>query len=147
MAAEMPMPVHQVLRLVQLGLRDDVLESESLWLCLTCETCTSRCPNGFDPARLMDALREISLAARAEPPKAIRAFHEAFLAQIRSNGRVHEMGLVAGFKLGGGPMLQDVTAAPGMLSRGKLSLLPHRIAGVGEVRRIFEACTPEKEKP
>jgi heterodisulfide reductase subunit C2 len=146
MSAEMPLPVHQIIRLVQLDARTEVLESESIWLCLTCETCTTRCPNGFDPARLVDALREMALAGRSEPPGTIRAFHDAFLGQIRRHGRVHEVGLVAGFKLGGGPLFQDVAAAPGMLARGKLGFVPQRVSAIDEIRRIFDACRPGEDK-
>ncbi len=58
---------------------------ESIWLCLTCETCSARCPNACDPARVIDALREMSLdAGVADLPRTIGAFHKAFLEQIRS---------------------------------------------------------------
>ena len=32
-------------------------------------------------------------------PRTIGAFHKAFLEQIRTNGRLHEMGLVMDYKL------------------------------------------------
>jgi heterodisulfide reductase subunit C len=50
----------QVIRLAQLGI-DEVLESETIWICASCLTCVARCPKGVDLPRLMEALREISL--------------------------------------------------------------------------------------
>lgn len=141
MAAEMPRKPHQLLRLVQLNQRQAVLGDSSLWLCLTCETCTSRCPNQVDPARLIDGLRE--LAFRQDPklaPLKQRAFHQAFLHQIKSHGRVFELGLVLDYKLKSGALLDDALQAPGMLWRGKLALTPNNVEGKAEVRRIFEAC-------
>ena len=36
--------VNQIMRGVQLGLKDEVLNSRSIWLCLSCSTCSLRCP-------------------------------------------------------------------------------------------------------
>jgi heterodisulfide reductase subunit C2 len=140
-AYQMDYPPHQMLRMVQLGLKDRVLNSNTFWICLSCETCAARCPNLCDPARVIDNLREMSLAgASSAAPRAIRAFHEAFLNQIKSGGRLFEVGLIANYKFTGGPMLADVMTAPGMFMRGKLKLTPRRIKGIKDVRRIFAAC-------
>jgi heterodisulfide reductase subunit C len=94
----------------------------------------------------MDALREILLSGGdGKPPRAIRAFHKAFLDQVRNHGRLFEMGLIASFKMTGGPMFADVATAPGMLKRGKLGFAPHRVKGLDDVRRIFDACKAEEE--
>jgi heterodisulfide reductase subunit C len=141
MAEEMPLKTHQMLRLAQLDQREKLLADPSLWLCATCETCSARCPNEVDPARLIDGLRE--LVFRADPsiaPRRIRAFHQAFLEQIKSHGRVFEFGLVFDYKLRTGALFDDVLNAPGMYLRGKLALSPSNIDGKDEVRGIFEAC-------
>ena len=141
MAGETRLRPHDVMRLVNQGARDRLLADESIWLCLTCETCTERCPNGCDPARTMDALREMALeTSPGAPPRAVLAFHRAFLDQVRWTGRSFELGLVADHKLRTGALLQDVATAPGLVARGKLGFVPHPIDGVKEVRRIFEAC-------
>jgi len=48
--------------------------------------------------------------------------------------------MVVEYKLRTGALAQDALSAPGLLSRGKLSLAPSRISGIDEVRRIFDAC-------
>ena len=141
MASESDLRPHNVMRLVMQDRREQALRDESIWLCLTCETCSARCPNACDPARVIDALREMSLdAGVADMPRTIAAFHKAFLEQVRSNGRLHEMGMVMEYKLRSGDLMKDVTNAPGMLSRGKLSFRAERIQGVVEIKRIFEKC-------
>jgi heterodisulfide reductase subunit C len=141
MASESDLRPHQVMRKVVYASRDKALQDESIWLCLTCETCSARCPNDCDPARIIDAVREISNAeGAAVKPRAIAAFHTSFLEQVRANGRLYEMGLVMGFKLRSRAFMSDVENAPGMLTRGKLPLMPSRIQGVAEVRRIFDKC-------
>jgi heterodisulfide reductase subunit C len=141
MASESDLRPHQVMRRVMYGPRERALQDESIWLCLTCETCSARCPNGCDPARVIDALREMAIESGvAQMPRSIGAFHKAFLEQIRTNGRLHEVGLIMDYKLKTGDLMKDVTNAPGMFTRGKLNLRADRIEGVSEVKRIFEQC-------
>ena len=141
MAAETTLRPHDVMRLVNLDRADRVLADPSIWLCLTCETCTERCPNGCDPARVMDALREMALARHPDRvPRPLRSFHAAFLDQVHTTGRMFELGLVMRYKLKTGELLQDAATTPALLARGKLKLKPPRIAGVTDVRRIFAAC-------
>jgi heterodisulfide reductase subunit C len=52
---------NQIIRLVQLGQIDDVLNSKTIWLCASCFTCTARCPKGVDLAKIMEALRLLLL--------------------------------------------------------------------------------------
>ncbi len=140
MAAEGSLRPHDVMRMAMRNERGRLATDESIWLCLTCETCTTRCPNECDPARVIDALRELAMESGDRGPRAIGAFHKSFLGQVRSHGRMFEMGLIAAYKLRSGKLFADVLASPGMLSRGKLSMTPHKIAGVDDVRRIFEEC-------
>jgi heterodisulfide reductase subunit C len=141
MASESDLRPHQVMRRVMYSSRERALQDESIWLCLTCETCSARCPNACDPARVIDALRELAReSGEAQMPRNISAFHKAFLEQIRTNGRLHEMGLVMDYKLKTGDLMKDVTNAPGMFARGKLNLRADKIDGVSEIKRIFEQC-------
>ena len=49
---------HEVMKLVQYGQSDRLLECSTVWLCASCETCSTRCPNDIDIAGVMDGLRE-----------------------------------------------------------------------------------------
>lgn len=148
MAAETTLRPHDLMRMVQRDERERLFADDSMWLCLTCETCSARCPNECDPARIIDALREIAAAAHPGlAPRPIRAFHRSFLDQIRWNGRVHEIGLVAEYKARTGSFIADVATTPGMMARGKLPLLPVRTKGIADVRRIFAACFSGEDEP
>ena len=141
----MTLPPHDIVRATIADDRQRLFGDDSLWLCLTCETCSARCPNDVDPARVIDSLRELAATEGADhAPRNIRAFHEAFLEQIRSTGRLSEVGLIMQYKLRSGALLPDVAVAPAMLRRGKLPLRPQRIAGVAEVKRIMAACERER---
>ena len=143
LASEMDIPPHQVLRLLQIGsARHErrALESLSIWLCLTCEACAARCPQNVEIPRIMDHLRHESLRRNRVHPqgRAVLAFHRAFLASLRRGGRLHEVSLIADFKLRTLRLFQDVLLTPKLLARGKLKLRPPRIAGHRAIQRIFD---------
>jgi len=57
---------HQVVRLAQLGLIDEILKSKTIWICASCITCTARCPKGVDLAKIMEALRQVVLRKKTD---------------------------------------------------------------------------------
>ncbi|MFC1932732.1 4Fe-4S dicluster domain-containing protein [Chloroflexota bacterium] len=61
MSFAMDLLPNQIIRLVQLGLEEDIDSSKTVWLCASCFTCTVRCPKGVDISRIMEALRLITL--------------------------------------------------------------------------------------
>jgi len=65
-APAMPYGPAQMVRMVQLGLKDDLLESPSIWFCLQCETCGARCPNEISIAGLTQALRQIAIEEKGD---------------------------------------------------------------------------------
>jgi len=140
MVPDMDLAPNQVVRAVQLGRRDLALGCKTIWVCASCETCSTRCPKEFDIARLMDVLREMSLEARLAHKEArdIIRFHASFLNSIRRHGRPNEVEMATEYKLRSGHFFQDALNAVRMAVRGKIRPLPKSIAGAGAVRRIFE---------
>ena len=47
----------QFIKMLQLGMEEEVEKSNTPWVCLTCFICTVRCPKGIDIARIMEAGR------------------------------------------------------------------------------------------
>jgi heterodisulfide reductase subunit D len=64
----------QVWRMVQLGLRDEVLNSSTFWLCTTCKACQVRCPRGIDLMDAMIALKEYAFGKDVNVPEGMKAF-------------------------------------------------------------------------
>jgi heterodisulfide reductase subunit C len=46
--------------MAQLGLRDRVLKSDTLWLCAACFTCTDRCPQDVEVAAVIRVFRNLA---------------------------------------------------------------------------------------
>ena len=84
---------NQVFRHLQYGHRDKVLSSKTIWLCASCHTCSTRCPNSIDIAKVMDTLRSISARSGAvSGEKNISMFHKFFLTLTKYTGRTWEPG-------------------------------------------------------
>jgi heterodisulfide reductase subunit C len=60
---------NQIIRFAQLGLKEDLLESEAIWICASCMTCNVRCPKGINIAEVIEVLRQILLRGRADRVK------------------------------------------------------------------------------
>jgi len=128
-ASEMDIAPSVIIHLLQtknVASEAKVLGSYSIWLCLACQTCNTRCPMEVDLPKIMDILRSESLRRRAIHSRAkdIVAFHKSFIGTIRHLGRMWEVGLIAEYKIRTRHIWQDVLLAPSMFMKGKLSLLP-----------------------
>ena len=140
LAGDMDVSPARVLRLLQLGQVERACRSLAVWFCVSCQVCTTRCPQEVDIAGTMDALRELGRRHRLEHrgSRDILAFHRSLLRVVRRYGRLHEFPLIRSYKLRTGHLLQDALMAPRLFIRGKIRLLPRAIAGAQAVRRLFE---------
>ena len=58
---EMEYHPHQFVYMVETGDIEPLLNSESLYKCLSCFACVERCPRGAEPAKLVEAIRLIKI--------------------------------------------------------------------------------------
>jgi heterodisulfide reductase subunit C len=140
---------NQLVRLVQMGRLDRALRSEAIWKCVSCATCTARCPKSVDCAGVLDTLRQVSVERDVASQKRCRTvlFQQAFLDNIRRNGRLREVELIGMFKMHAFlkdmnvPMLLDgAMLAPALMKRKKFHLVGERVKDRGVVDRIFAKC-------
>ncbi len=137
----------QVMRYIQLGIREPVLNSSTIWVCASCETCTTRCPNEVDIAGAMDYLKQTVVREKSKAREGkVLTFHQVFLDDIRKRGRIFESGLMQNYLLKSGEaftklkdlsILEEMRLGWTMYRKGRLNLLPHSIKGKDEVRELF----------
>jgi heterodisulfide reductase subunit C len=138
---------NKIVRYTQLGFYEAALNNKTIWACAGCLTCTSRCPQEFNLARFMDALRQMAIEkGYTAADNDTYQFHKAFLDQIKHFGKTYELGLIGEYKLHTMHLFQDVDLAPAMLSRGKMAFIPHRISNSGVMKRIFERTEKADDK-
>lgn len=149
-ATEMDYPPSLVMRMLQTdepNNYDKLLKSMSIWLCISCEMCLTRCPMEIDIPALMDNMRQKSLRAKKTNPQAnkIISFHKSFLDSINYTGRLYEMGLIVDYKMRTWALMQDVAVAPKMFIKGKLNPVPEVIKGRNKIAAIFGRTQNNKE--
>ncbi len=82
---------NQVIRLVQLGLEEDIVRSKTVWICASCFTCTVRCPRGVDLAKVMEAVRLVTLRRNID-------YMQASDLPIDTLSELPQIALVGGFR-------------------------------------------------
>lgn len=61
MSGELETLPRKIMRMAQFGLQDEVEDSKTFWTCASCHTCSVSCPRGIDLAKVMEALRQLTL--------------------------------------------------------------------------------------
>jgi heterodisulfide reductase subunit C len=145
-AAEADIKPHELVRLAQLGAKQELLTSHFIWWCTSCGTCRTRCPQDVDLPSAIDALRRLSWEEDMVAERAVAAFNIIFLDSVEKLGRVHELALMASFKLKTRRFIRDMSKAPAMLLKGKFPFLPQVIPGSGDRQRLFRKAFGLEEK-
>lgn len=149
-AEQMDILPNTVIRLVQYGEVKKAASAQSVWQCVACQACSTRCPKSVNIAGVMDALKQISLEKKCVHPKQkqIVAFQRSFLNAIQRNGRTNEIEMVAEYKIrgflgDGNPIraLKDAGLGLPMFLRNKLHLkIGSPVKDKALVKRIFARC-------
>jgi heterodisulfide reductase subunit C2 len=139
---------HQVIHRIHLGSIEEVLNSDTIWVCASCETCTARCPNDIDIAHVMDTLRQMSTARGVKPAqKQAPLFHSIFLSNVKRLGRMHEMSMALEYALKS-EGIKGISKQAGMglemMRKGKLKLIPGRWRAGKQVEDIFRTMKGKK---
>lgn len=76
----------RIIRMVLLGMKQRVLNSDFIWLCSSCYACTERCPQGVRFTEVMNAIKNLAVKEGY--------IHPAFAQQLhilRQFGRLYEI--------------------------------------------------------
>ncbi len=118
---------HQLIRLIQFGQDQKLLSSRSIWLCSSCQTCTTRCPQQINIANIIDFLRVKAVESGVRPKiKAVPLFNRLAVADIEKRGRLYELGLALKLNLALGQPFREVDFGLKLLRKGKFKLLPEK---------------------
>jgi heterodisulfide reductase subunit C2 len=139
-------PVSQIMRLLQTGQKDTILNSKAIWLCATCETCTTRCPCEIDVAGIMDILRIIARRENRVSEKDVKLFYDTFLSSMKQFGRIYEVGILLAYNLTSGHLFADAELGPKVLEHEKIHFLPKWIKGADKVAQIFNRFQEKAKK-
>ncbi len=132
-----------IFAMLRAGMREEVLRSNTPWMCVSCYYCTVRCPQQIHITDVMYALKNMALEAGIVPDRTASDFSKTFAGYVENFGRSFEIGL-AGIQTLTHPRLarrlpmMAPLAINMLLKRGVSPLPPRRIRGLADLRKILK---------
>lgn len=141
---EMDYTPRQLVRMIQLGLKQEVLNSNTIWICTTCFSCSVRCPRSIHPTELMEALKPLAIAEGINNKNA--KFDNVFSDVIKKTGRASEFLLISKYSISEPGMVKQAPFGLSLFLKGKLPLSVDKMEDTGELKAIFEPPHKKEEK-
>ncbi len=134
----------KIMRMIQFGMKEEVLSTSAIWLCTNCSACTARCPRGLDIVKIMNVLRII---AREEDytikERTVPIYNNIFLDNIRVFGRAFQFGQIMRYNMAVMKPFKDIDKILVFLGHGKMRISPNSIKDKRRTLRIFWRSTDD----
>ena len=139
-SADMDHTPRMLFAMIRAGLREDVLSSNTPWICVSCYTCVVRCPQEVHIPDIMYALKGIAIQEKKYKESTAPDFSQTFIDMVETYGRSFELGLATRHYLKHHP-LRLPSMAPmgfGMLTRKRMGFQPHKIEKIDQLHAILD---------
>jgi heterodisulfide reductase subunit C len=100
----------RIIRMILLGLKEQVLSSKTIWLCAQCYTCTAHCPQQVDFSSIMMVLRDMAVSGGYAPAR-LAAKIDTIGTLTQKLRRDCILALLDNTELEGGQVLQSLREA------------------------------------
>lgn len=143
-AYEMDLTPTQLMHAIQLGLKDLVYKSKTMWLCASCLTCSTRCPQGVNIAEVMDSVKILMQRDKKKPrlPNVLKA-HKRFVGNLKLFGRLHEMSMAVMLILTTMDF-KNMGMGLKMFTKGKFKIFP-KFKGSWTVRKMLKRVRKQEK--
>jgi len=135
----------RIIAMINRGLKDQVLATNTFWYCASCYQCTVRCPSDIDIAQVMYALKRYSIWHNQYKDGLIGpSFSETFAKTIMQIGRSFEPVLAPTylFSYGLQEFLDEAQTATSLIMKGRIPLVPPRIKRLANFRKVVHRIIP-----
>jgi heterodisulfide reductase subunit C len=129
----------QLFAMINAGMRDQVLRSNTPWYCVSCYYCTTRCPKEIPITEIMYTLKRTAVRAGIYDDTTAPDFSKNFIHWVEDYGRSFELGLMGTHMIRHNPFgaFKIAEMGVGMVTRGRMSFKPTRIKGLDGLKRIL----------
>lgn len=137
--ADMEYTPRGIFALMNANEREKVLAANTMWFCVSCYLCTTRCPQEIPITEIMYALKRLAIAEGAARHTDAPALAKTFTDMVEKYGRSFELGLASRYYLFNKPlaMLKMGPLGLSMFTRGRMALTPTKIKQVGQLQAII----------
>lgn len=138
--ADMDHTPRALIALINAGLEDDVLASNTPWYCVSCYACTTRCPKNIPVTDIMYTLKQMAIEAGRYDQQAAAKFSESFIGFVEQRGRSFELGLATRYHLTHHPrqLVKLGMMGANMLRHNRLSFRPKSIREMDQLTAILD---------
>lgn len=131
-----------IFAMINADMKEAVLSSNTHWYCVSCYYCMVRCPQEVHITDIMYTLKRMSIQQglyRESSSPDTPEFSETFIDYVENYGRSFEFGLATRYHLRHHPMdmLKMAPIGLGMLRRKRLGLMPRKIRGLDQLKKIL----------
>jgi quinone-modifying oxidoreductase subunit QmoC len=125
--------------LISAGQEDEVLASNTPWYCVSCYSCTTRCPQQIPITDIMYTLKQMAIQSGNYEQRSAIDFSETFIGYVEQRGRSFELGLATRYHLFHHPTQAVKLGIMGMnmLRHNRLALRPKTIRGTDQLQAIL----------
>ena len=135
--------------LINAGQRDRVLSSNTMWCCVSCYACTTRCPQNIPVTDIMYALKRMAIReGRGRCGANAEVFYRTFVDIIKRDGKSFEPELMTRYMLRTDPvmMLKSSTLGMKLMRHGRFPFRRHRIKARQDLKKIIDKASTWKKK-
>jgi len=138
----------QILKMINLGMREQVLSSSTIWECSSCHTCAARCPRGIEITTLMMSLKNLSLKENLAKSETKPKFHRGFFEVVNKYGRLSEAVLMTKTMKKSDPkaIMHNASLGLRLVKKGKISLRPEKIEHTADLENMLKTTKGEKKQ-
>jgi heterodisulfide reductase subunit C len=139
-AADMDHTPRMLFAMLRAGMREDVLRSNTPWICVSCYHCVVRCPQNVHIADVMYTLKGMDIKAKQYKDSTAPDFSQTFVGMVESFGRSFELGLASFHYIKHFPLRLPGMAGMGlgMLTKQRMNITPTRIKNMEQLTNILE---------
>jgi heterodisulfide reductase subunit C len=137
----------RIFAMLNQGMSDEVLQSNTPWYCVSCYYCTVRCPKEIPITDIMYTLKRKAIKAKLYDDSDAPDWSESFIGLVENYGRSFELGLATRYHLTHRPLQKVALGSFGfeMLMKSRLSLVPERIKGITQLQSILNKAMQLEE--
>jgi heterodisulfide reductase subunit C len=138
--ADMEYTPRALFAMINAGEREKVLSANTMWACVSCYFCTTRCPQQIPITDLMYTLKRMAIAEKRYKDTDAPALARTFTDFVDKYGRSFEFGLATGYHLLNRPLAMMKMGPMGlaMFTRGRMALTPTKIRNIGQLQAIIK---------
>jgi heterodisulfide reductase subunit C len=138
--AEMDYTPRAMFAMIHYGERERVLSANTMWQCVSCYFCTSRCPQEIPVTDVMYTLKRMAIREGMVKDTDAPALAETFSKFVDRYGRSFEMGIATRYHLlrRPGSAIKMGGLGMSMLKRGRMNLRPTKIRQIEQLQAIIK---------